>query len=100
MEPEAIFVECDEDGFWLNITEAEIGTTAYRISDPEAFYDHVKTAIGPWLYERDEARRTLHNAEAWHTVAEDLRGAYDTSDPKHPDFHSVHADLYDSREGK
>jgi hypothetical protein len=26
--------------------------------------------------------------------------AYDLSDPKHPDWHSVHADLYDSREGK
>jgi len=25
---------------------------------------------------------------------------YDVSDPKHPEFHSVHVDHYDSREGK
>ena len=31
---------------------------------------------------------------------EQMREAYDADDPKHPDWHSVRADLYDAREGK
>jgi hypothetical protein len=27
-------------------------------------------------------------------------GTYEISDPKHPEFHSVHADIWDNREGK
>ncbi len=26
--------------------------------------------------------------------------AYSLDDPKHPDYHSIHADIYDAREGK
>jgi len=27
-------------------------------------------------------------------------GAYETDDPKHPDYHSTHADIHDFREGE
>ena len=29
-----------------------------------------------------------------------LSDAYEQSDPKHPDYHSIHADIWDLREGK
>ncbi len=31
---------------------------------------------------------------------EGFSGAYPISDPKHPEYHSTHADLWDMREGK
>lgn len=100
MNADSIKIECEEDGFWLEIeTDAEepFDRLQVRITDPEALYDHVKAAIGPWLYERDEAQRTRPHY-AWPAFAGS--GGYETSDPKHPDFHSIHADLYDNREGK
>ena len=51
--------------------------------------------VRPWLPSArnlSDAGRTL--ASARH------RDIISRSDPKHPDWHSVHADLYDSREGK
>lgn len=62
MDADSIKIECEEDGFHLIIdgdSPCE-GYTAsivdYRITDPEAFYDHVKAAILPWLMERDHAK--------------------------------------------
>ncbi len=65
-----------------------------HVEDPEALYDAVRREIGPWLHERQEAARTRPEAR------DEDSGAYDLSDPKHERFHSVHADLYDQREGK
>ena len=91
-----IRIECEEDGFWLHVdTEFGESTHMLKIEDPEALYDHVKAAIGPWLYEREQAR-----AEFLRDAAIASEGGYDASDPKHPDFHSVHADIWDAREGK
>jgi predicted metal-dependent phosphoesterase TrpH len=97
-----IEIESDERGFELHVWVDEeprvhdSGLMVLNIQniDLDAFYDQVKARIGPYLRERDEARRTLPTAV--HADSE----AYDLSDPKHPDWHSVHADLYDSREGK
>jgi len=50
-------IETDENGFTLHVDTEEVVTFGFRITDPEAFYDHVKAAIGPWLYEREQARR-------------------------------------------
>lgn len=33
-------------------------------------------------------------------LIEGYGGAYERDDPKHPDFHDTHADIWDSREGK
>ena len=104
MNADSIKVETDEDGFWLEIEDGDPsalhqpGRYRFRISDPEALYDHVKAAIGPWLYERDQAKRergTFIVAPGW-----DQAAGYDISDPKHPDYHSIHADIWDAREGK
>lgn len=88
MIAEEIKIECEENGFHL-VVDGE----TWLIADPEALYDHVKAVIGPWLYERDMAKATM-------PLGYDPREAYDLSDPKHPDFHSVHADIWDAREGK
>jgi hypothetical protein len=85
----------DERGFELHVSSDE-GLFVFNIHgiDLDAFYDQVKARIGPYLRERDEARRTLPMA-----VYADSE-AYELSDPKHPDFHSVHVDLWDARDGK
>jgi hypothetical protein len=101
----AVTVESDEKGFELVFTikdgteilyEGTANTLRLNIQDCDldAFYDQVKARIGPYLRERDEARRTAPMAYI------DASGAYDLSDPKHPDHHSVHVDLWDSRDGK
>ena len=88
MIAEEIKIECEENGFHL-VVDGE----RWLIADPEALYDHVKATIGPWLYERDMAKATM-------PPDYDPRGAYDIGDPKHPDWHSVHADIWDARAGK
>ncbi len=39
-------------------------------------------------------------AAAQHRADMEQRDAYDLRNPKHPDYHSVHAYLWDAREGK
>lgn len=63
MNADSIKIECEEDGFHLVVTGDEPsegqgvdGFYAWRITDPEALYDHVKATIGPWLRERDTAK--------------------------------------------
>ena len=82
-----IHIDSDEDGFYLEIEDLAV----VRITDPEALYDQVKAAIGPWLYERDQARFQLSG--------EPIDWPIDIT-PKHPEYHSVHADIHDAREGK
>lgn len=103
---EDIQVEWDEGGCFLMVDGER-----WKIADPEQLYDRVKAAIGPWLREREDAERSFNRAyaaeeearEVWTMPAEfrcnpDESGGYDISDPKHPDFHSVHADIWDNRE--
>ena len=103
MNADSIRIETDEDGFHL-IVEPEDeteGVYRFRISDPEALYDHVKAVIGPWLYERDAAMRERQQTGLRlldPEVAQAFADAYERSDPKHPAFHSTHADIHDMRE--
>lgn len=104
-------VETDEGGVYL-VVSTLIDTYRYRLAMPvaEELYDTARSDILPWLREREEAHAEFKaNVEAgayrcadpeWEWVRDQLRDAYDASDPKHPDFHSVHADHYDAREGK
>lgn len=100
MLPNDIRIEWDEGGCDLVIdTDEELHI--FQVTDPEQLYDRVKGAIGPWLRERDEAQRAYHaHVGAFHCDPDESAGAYELSDPKHPQFHSVHADLWDTREGK
>jgi hypothetical protein len=95
---DSVRIECEEDGFWMEVDFSyaphmtEDGRIRFNIHsiDLDAFYDQVKARIGPYLRERDDARR-MYEADA---------GAYELSDPKHPDYHSIHADIWDARDGK
>ena len=108
MNTETIKIDCDERGFTITIDgdsvdpDYQAGRYTWRIADPEAFYDHVKAAIGPWLYERDQAFAEFKAQVKGGAFRcdPDESGGYDTSDPKHPDYHSTHADIWDARAGK
>lgn len=91
---EDIQVEWDEGGCFLSVDGER-----WLVSDPEKLYDQAKAAILPWLMEREEARRTMPVPGFGENVFSDESG-YDRDDPKHPDFHSIHADIWDMREGK
>ena len=86
MIAEDIKIECEENGFHLCVD----GET-WLIANPEALYDHVKAAIGPWLRERDDARATM-------PPSYDAREAYDITDPKHPDHHDTFSAIADQRD--
>ncbi len=105
LHAESVKVDSDEGRLTLEVDIGEIVSLddeSARLTvnihgiDLDAFYDSVRSGIGGYLRERDEARRT---------VPVTLTGAdtdwpqtvYDTSDPKHPDFHSIHADIHDLR---
>ncbi len=85
-----IAVEWDERGCWLVLKYEEI-EARWPVDNPEALYDAVRAEIGPWLHERELARKTAPAA----LYVDD--SGYDLSDPKHPEFHSIHADIHDLR---
>ena len=116
MIADSIKVEWDEDGLHMRIETTEDDSVLdFWVSEPEQLYDRVCAAVWPWLVEREEAHREFRQAVQSGTgpaaeyfermklaadVLADAREAYDPSDPKHPDWHSVHADIWDNREGK
>lgn len=103
-----IKIECEEDGFHIVIDgdsidpDYQAGEYGWKIEDPEQLYDRVNATIGPWLQEREAAFAEFRHQRALGAFRcdPDESAGYDPSDPKHPDWHSVHADLWDSREGK
>lgn len=107
LQAESVKVDTDEGALTLevfgyaNTPDADEVTLTINIHgiDLDAFYDSVKARIGPYLRERDEARRTAPVALAG-ADTDWPQTVYDSSDPKHPDFHSIHADIWDSRAGK
>ncbi len=82
-----------EDGFELHI-DTEQGTFIVNVHGvSEHLLHQINSEIGEWYEEGGRARlEQRHDAEQ--------ADAYDLRNPKHPQYHSVHADLYDSREGK
>ncbi len=86
-----IEIDTDEGGFFLSVY-AEGVRHDFRIEGAqERLYDQAKARIGPWLHERELARRTAPTP----LYVDD--SGYDLSDPKHESFHSVHADIWDAR---
>jgi hypothetical protein len=117
MSAESVTVESDERGFELHfvVTEEpfvdERGHMVVNIQacDLDTFYDQVKARIGPYLREKEEAFAEFRAARypgggyvRFLCAVDDVdeSGGYDRSDPKHPEYHSVHADIWDLREGK
>jgi len=117
-----VTLDDDEGRFTLEIETDEGDTLRFIIHhiDLDAFYDQVKGRLGPYLREAAEARTAVARGvslkeylrdEYRHEVSTgqhapflcavedvDESGGYAADDPKHPEFHSVHADIYDNRE--
>ena len=101
-----VTVEDDEGRFMLRIesdTQEPLMVNIHWI-DLDAFYDQVKARLGPYLHEKLDAKRAVDAGVSLseyvnlnYMGGEEAREAYDTSDPKHPDFHSIHADIHDLR---
>jgi hypothetical protein len=110
---ESVKVDSDEGRITLEVEDVNGERVSVDIHgiDLDAFYDQVKARIGPYLAEMHEARQAVasgvtlaefiadENAHERMTGQHDDSG-YELSDPKHPDFHSVHADIWDARDGK
>lgn len=105
-----IEVDWDEDACMLMLEfEGDGYVNWYTLDgvDLDAFYDQVKGRIGPYLQEKEAAFAEFKQAAKYGTGPAaafvcsrydvDESGGYDRSDPKHPDWHSVHADHYDEQ---
>lgn len=100
---DSVKVDSDEGRITLEISISDVvdGWDPDRLTldihgiDLDAFYDSVKGRIGPYLRERDEALRS--RPVSMRTYSDPDAEPYDISDPKHPEFHSVHADIWDAR---
>lgn len=94
---DGVLFDADEDGLSLVLSGRD---AEYRLNVQdvlEELYNAVRADVRPWILEREQARA---QAVVFACDPDESAGAYDLSDPKHPDFHSVHVDHYDSREGK
>jgi hypothetical protein len=54
---EEIQLDWDEDGLHLRLHTVEDDVQHYRIASPEQFLWQTKNHIGPWVAEKEEARR-------------------------------------------
>lgn len=100
-QPDAseIRIETDECGFELHLTDSDGDTHVFNIQAAAVdLLSAVERTIAPWHREGMAVLAEWRAAGAF--SAYDPSDAYDLSDPKHPAFHSVHADHYDAREGK
>ena len=106
LHAESVKVDTDEGALTLEIESSEEDRITVNIHgiDLDAFYDSVRSGIGGYLRERDEARAQAPDGvvvaireDGSFRCDPDESGGYDTSDPKHPEFHSIHADIHDLR---
>jgi len=100
MIAEGITIECEEDGFWMVVEADQVPhgfqdsfCFRFRITDPEALYDHVKAVIGPWLRERDAAKIEYDRMKR----TEDTRGLSDEDFSAYLD--DAYGDDWSKREG-
>ena len=108
MNAASVRIECEEDGLHLVIDgdspypEYTAAILDYRIQDIDldAFYENVRSTLGGYLREMHEARQAVAagvTLSAFLCMPEDVdeSGGYATDDPKHPRYHSIHADIHD-----
>lgn len=101
---DGVLIEPEESGFHL-ILSGEERDYNFTLDQQTATELHaaVATEITPWLLERDQAKRqiarTFDIPEAF-VCNPDESGGYDTSDPKHPDYHDTMSEVWDSRPDK
>ncbi len=99
---EDIRIESDERGFEMYLCvdeEPEVDENGWFRVNIQAVADklaqEVHTNIDPWLAEAASVRRIF---ECGAGEIDESAGAYDLNDPKHPRYHSVHADPWDNRD--
>ena len=112
---ETVRLVSDEAGFelWLENEAGESFGFNVHACAPELF-EQVKRTIGAWLSEADEVRQKRQRNGGMLPTRETpfafvcdeidesagLAEVYDLHDPKNPQFHSVHVDLYDQERDK
>lgn len=103
---ETIKIVSDERGFelhlWLDEMPEEMPDGGIILNIHSVAVDLLAACereIAPWHREGVKVLAEMKAAGAF-ACDPDESGGYDTSDPKHPDWHSVHADIWDAREGK
>ena len=101
MNADSIRIESDERGFEMYLRvdeEPEVDENGWFRVNVHAcalqLLREAQTNIGPWAAEAESVKRVFDRERDSY----DPREAYEISDPKHPDFHSVHADIWDARE--
>ena len=103
--PNEFEIEADESGFVLVVSTTGGDLRRFDIPDGEAFYDHVKSMIGPWLYERDMAQgfakrdgvvTDLETGQEYPAGFES--GGYEADDPKSEGYHERMSVAADDRE--
>lgn len=68
------------------------------------FHDDVRREIGPWAHEAEDARQAVAAGVPLKvytkvvSVEDAIEDGYALDDPKHPQYHSTHADLWDARD--
>jgi hypothetical protein len=97
-----ISVVGDEDGFELHFSSTTGDYVVNIHGVAQLLLDAANKEIGGWYREGQAAAADYAHVRAVGGFAcdPDESGGYDPSDPKHRNWHSVHADLYDQREGK
>jgi hypothetical protein len=83
----------EDEGRFVLVLHTDNGPERFEIhSCAIELYEQVRREIGPWVREAQIARATMPGP------VDD--GGYDRSDPKHSDWHSTRADIWDARVGK
>jgi hypothetical protein len=97
-----VTIESDEDGFELHIsTDTGYSYVVNVHGVSQLLLAEVQKEIGSyWEEARAAAADHQRDLDKVFACDPDESGGYDPSDPKHPAYHSTHADIWDAREGK
>lgn len=122
-DAESIRIESDECGFELHLTDTEGLVHVFNVHGVAVdLLAAVERKIAPWHREGVAVLAEMRAAGAFCCDPDESAGMtervvairedgsyrvepedydpYDPSDPKHRNYHSVHADIWDAREGK
>lgn len=99
---DGVMIGTDEGGFHLILSgeNAEYHFDIHSVAEELA--RAVRLELEPWLREKAIAMSEYVVAvrEDGSYRVEPDEDAYDPTDPKHPRYHAVMSEIYDSREGK
>lgn len=100
MEAHDIKIDSDEDEFSLHIYDENGNWKRFLLpaAVAEKLHDAARREIGPWIYEKDQAKEEVDEGWPVPRFALGDPSAYGLNDPKHPDYHSVMSEISDTRE--